>query len=146
MFNAPWFDGVKDINAVHEIMQMAGSREESQYDTGSLIRRLSESAMSMSPTIFHHHFDGRMFKSEPYALPSAYNRLEQPEFKAKDGYPFINIIQDIAKRAGKVFFFDEFGVAHFENPQEMVVSDFMGRVPWFLYIILQLIQKKFLVN
>ena len=64
---------------------------------GSLIKRLSDSAISMSPTVFHHHFDGRMFKSEPFALPSAYNRLDQPAFKYPDGDPFINIVSDIAK-------------------------------------------------
>ena len=129
IFNSPWFDGVKDINVIHEIMLMAGFREESQYDPGSLIKRLSDSTNSRNPGVFYHHFDGRMFKMESFALPSAYNRLDQPAFKYKDGDPYMDIIADVSKRAGKVFFFDEFGIAHYENPQEMITDDFLGRVP-----------------
>ena len=39
------------------------------------------------------------------------------------------MISKIAKRAGKVFFFDQFGIAHYENFQDMILSDYLGKVP-----------------
>jgi hypothetical protein len=128
-FNSPWFDGVKDINCIHEIMQMAGFRGRGKYDPGSLIRSLSDGANRRVQDVFFHHFDGRMFKMESYALPSGYNRLDQPAFKFNDGEPYIDAIQKIAKRAGKVFFFDQFGVAHYENFQDIIQSNYLGGVP-----------------
>jgi len=128
-FNSPWFDGVKDINAIYEIMQIAGFRDENKYDPGSLIRNLSASANALSPGVFYHHFDGRLFKMEPYALPSGYNRLEQPSFKFDDGDVYMDAISKIAKRAAKVFFFDQFGIAHYEDFQDIIEQDYLGLVP-----------------
>jgi hypothetical protein len=128
-FNSPWFDGVKDINCIREIMQMAGFRDVGKYDPGKLIRDLSDNACSTNPGVFFHHFDGRLFKMESYALPSAYNRLDQPSFKFKDGDPYMDAVVEIAKRAGKIFFFDQNGIAHYENFQDIIRNDYMGRVP-----------------
>ncbi len=128
-FNSPWFDGVKDINCIHEILQMSGFRDIGKYDPGSLIKSLSDNVNKGSSSVFFHHFDGRLFKMESYALPSAYRRLEQPAFKFNDGDPYSDAISKIAKRAGKVFFFDQFGIAHYENFQDIIESDFLGRVP-----------------
>jgi len=94
-----------------------------------LIKFLSHNATTNSPGVFFHHFDGRLFKMESYALPSGYNRLDQPAFKFNDGDPFIDAISKIAKRAGKVFYFDQFGIAHYENFQDIIQSDYLGQVP-----------------
>ena len=128
-FNSPWFDGVKDINCIHEILQMSGFRDIGKYDAGSLVKYLSNNTSNGSSGVFFHHFDGRLFKMEPYALPSGYNRLEQPAFKFNDGDPYMDAVVKIAKRAGKVFFFDQFGIAHYENFQDMIQSDYLGKVP-----------------
>jgi len=128
-FNSPWFDGVKDINCIHEIMQMCGFRDKGKYDPENLIKFLSQNATTRDPGVFFHHFDGRLFKMESYALPSGYNRLDQPAFKFNDGDPFMDAVAKIAKRAGKVFFFDQWGIAHYENFQDIIQSDYLGRVP-----------------
>jgi len=127
-FNSPWFDGVRDINCIHEIMQMSGFRDIGKYDPGNLVRRLSDNT-NRGGGVFFHHFDGRLFKMEPYALPSGYNRLDQPAFKFNDGDPYMDAVSKIAKRAGKVFFFDQFGIAHYESFQDLIQSDYLGQVP-----------------
>jgi hypothetical protein len=128
-FNSPWFDGVRDINCIREIMQMSGFRDAGKYDPGNLIKGLADSSDAGSSQVFFHHFDGRLYKMETYALPSAYNRLDQPAFKFNDADPFMDAIVKIAKRAGKVFFFDQFGIAHYENAQDFIRSDYLGEIP-----------------
>ncbi len=128
-FNSPWFDGMKDINAINEIIQMAGFRNTGKYDPGTLIKNLSAAANARNRNTLWHHFDGRLFSCEPYALPSAYNRLDQPAFKFNDGEPFMDAITKICTKAAKVFFFDEFGIAHYEEPQDIIQRDYLGLVP-----------------
>jgi len=128
-FNSPWFDGVKDINCIREIMQMCGFRDRGKYDPGHLIKLLSDDILSGGSNVFFHHFDGRLFKMENYALPSGYNRLDQPAFKFNDGDPYMDAVVKIAKRASKVFFFDQHGIAHYENFQDLIEDDYLGRTP-----------------
>ncbi len=128
-FNSPWFDGLKDVVAINEIMQFAGFRDKGFYDPGTLIKELANNAVANPGEQFHMNFDGRVFKFEPFALPSGYNRLEQPAFKFNDGDPFIDAITKIAKMSSKMFYFDEFGQAHYEDFQDMLEADFTGAVP-----------------
>ena len=135
-FNSPYYDGVKDINCINEIMEMASFRAEGPYDPGSLIKRLSDNASSYKSNNFFQYFDGRGFKMETYALPSAYNLLDQPSFKFNDGDVYMDAITKISKRAGKVFFFDQFGIAHYENFQDIIQSNYLGKtslVPLFQF-------------
>ena len=126
-FNSPWYDGLKDVNAIFDIMKMAGFRYQAKYDPGKVIYELSKSASSGNPNTFFHHFDGRPFNFQVYALPSGYSRLEQPSFKFGDGDNLYDAIMKVAKRSGKCFFFDQFGIAHYEDLQDVVESDYMGR-------------------
>ncbi len=127
-FNSPWFDGLKDVVAVNEILQLSGFRDQGPYDPGSLIKNLASDAINLNPNLFHVHFDGRVFKYRLYALPSGYNRLEQPALKFNEGDPFIDAITKISTMSSKMFYFDEFGIAHFEDFQDMVEEDFQGGV------------------
>jgi len=128
-FNSPWFDGMKDVVAIKEIISMAGFRDQGEYDPGKLIKGLSDDAVSATPNKFHDHFDGRKFKMETYALPSGYNRLLQPSFKFNDGDSFIDAINKISVISAKLFYFDEFGMAHYEDYQDAVEQDFEGALP-----------------
>ena len=128
IFNSPWFDGMKDINAINEIMRMGGFRGTGGFDPLSLISALSDYADRRGPNVFFHHFDGRLFKMEAFALPSGYSRLEQPGFKFKDGQSLMDAITDISKKSAKTFYFDEFGIAHYENVQDMIEADYLGKV------------------
>ena len=128
-FNSPWFDGMKDIVAIDEIMQLSGFRRNGEYDPGSLIKGLSEASINLSSRSFFNHFDGRVFKFQALGLPSGYNRLQQPALKFNDGDSFIDAITKIARMSSKMFYFDEFGVAHYEDFQDIVEKDFQGEVP-----------------
>lgn len=125
-FNSPWFDAMKDTIAVKEIVRMAGFRDQGVYDPARLISELAASADSLSSQTFFNHFDGRTFKHEPFGLPSGYNRLEQPALKFNDGDPLIDAISKIAAMSAKLFYFDEFGIAHYEDYQDWVEQDFQG--------------------
>lgn len=126
-FNSPWYDGLKDINAIFDIMSFAGFRYLNKYDPGKIIFELTKSAISGNSNTFFHHFDGRPFTFQVYALPSGYSRLEQPAFKFNDGDNLYDAIMNITRRAAKCFFFDQFGIAHFENLQDVIEQDYLGK-------------------
>jgi len=135
-FNAPWFDGMKDINAIWEICQMAGFRSKGKYDPGAVLKTLSTMASKGTSQLFFHHWDGRMFKMESYALPSGYSRLEQPSFKPNDGESLYDAIVKISQKSGKAFYFDQFGIARYEDLQDTIEKDYLGTtslVPLFKF-------------
>jgi hypothetical protein len=113
-FNGPFFDGVRDVNAVNEVMRTAGFKETQGEDPGVLIAAFANKASAqhlykaISP-------DGRPSICQPMALPNAYNKLAQPYFKPKDGSKLLDTILGMAKKTGKCFFFDSYGVAHYES-------------------------------
>jgi hypothetical protein len=128
-FNSPWFDAMKDSVAVREILNMAGFRDQGKYDPGKLIAELAKSAIADTDQELHTHLDGRAFKYNNFGLPSGYNRLEQPAFKFNDADPFMDAISKISAITAKIFYFDEFGIAHFEEHQDLVEEDFEQKVP-----------------
>ena len=74
-----------------------------------------------------HHIDGRLSKFQTYALPSGYNRLDQPMFKFDMGTNFLDGIREITKKSTKVFFFDQMGIAHYESIADLIKLDYLGR-------------------
>lgn len=128
-FNSPWFDGLKDTIAINEILTMAGFRDQGVYDPGRLMRDLAQEALTIDLQIWHMHFDGRMYRHEPFALPSGYNRLLQPALKFNDGESLMEAVLKIARMSAKMFYFDEFGIAHYEDFQDIIEQDFLGGTP-----------------
>lgn len=120
-FNSPFFDGVKDVFAVDEILRFAGFRgSESNHP------RFLTNLTTKNPNQDFYVLvapDGRAYISRAYALPSSYQRLQQPFFKFKDGDKFYDGIIKMAERAGKLFFFDAHGVAHYENYHDLVADE-----------------------
>ena len=127
-FNSPFFDGMRDINAVNEVMNLAGFRGNGPFDPNSLIRNLSNYSDTNGSQVFFRHVDGRLFKMEPYTLPSGYQRLEQPEFKFKDGENYLDAIRKFTLRSSKTFFFDQLGIAHYEDFQDLIQLDYLGQL------------------
>jgi hypothetical protein len=127
-FNSPFFDGMRDVNAIHEVMNLAGFRAEGPFDPGILIKNLSDYSDTNGSQIFFRHIDGRLFKSEPYILPSGYQRLDQPMFKFKDGESYLDAIRRFSFRSSKTFFFDQLGIAHYEDFYELIQLDYLGRL------------------
>ncbi len=128
-FNSPFFDGQRDINAINEILRLAGFRYKGPVDPANLVHGLTLNSNNNNSTIFFRHIDGRSFKMEPYALPSGYNRLDQPMFKFNDGTSFLDGIAEISKKSAKVFFFDQMGIAHYEDLGDLIEQDFQGKMP-----------------
>ncbi|KKM66454.1 hypothetical protein LCGC14_1481040 [marine sediment metagenome] len=124
-FNSPFYDGVYDIHAVKEIMDLAGFRSLGTSNPGSLIRYIAENRDSVAGTTFVFG-DGRVWKYLLYALPSEYNRLEQPAFKFSDGDNYLSAIRKISQQAGKLFYFDQHGFAHFEDYLDIVQAAALG--------------------
>jgi hypothetical protein len=124
-FNSPWFDGMKDIKAIDEILKMAGFKDKKVRDPGSLVNRLAKQS-GANESFYGTHIDGRMYRYQTFALPSGYNRLEQPAYKFKDSDTFLSAIEQITKQVGKIFYFDEMGIAHFENYQDIVQDDYLN--------------------
>jgi len=120
LFNSPFFDGVKDIVAVDELLQFAGFRSAKTDHPRFMLSRLSSNNDNEVHSIIGP--DGRMSFSSNYALPSSYARLQQPFFKFNDGDTLYDGIIKIAERGGKLFFFDAYGVAHYENYNDIVVD------------------------
>jgi hypothetical protein len=113
IFNSPFYDGVRDVNAVREMLRMGGFRENQNTDPGILVKKFAQ----IKDQTFHFGIgpDGRLVPVSVYALPSAYAKLSSPFFKFNDADPLYDGIMKIAERGGKCFFFDSFGVAHFES-------------------------------
>ena len=124
-FNSPWFDGMRDGSAINEILNLAGFKSLSPYDPGFIIDTLANGIQDVT---VGEYGDGRKFIYKPYALPSGYQRFEQPAFKFKDGEPFFSAIQKIAERSGKLFYFDQFGIAHYENYMDLVREESNGAI------------------
>ncbi len=132
-FNSPFFDGVIDINAVREIMRMGGFKWDNPDDPLSIIDKFADSTESTQDHIIAGQ-DGRISQASNYALPSAYARIQNPFFKFKDGTKLIDGIMQLAKRAGKVFFFDSHGVGHYEAYLDTVIKQITsGTVPQVLF-------------
>jgi hypothetical protein len=125
-FNSPFYDGVRDVNAVREIMQMAGFKETSNTDPGVLLQRFSR--FTDQTMHFGVGPDGRLVPVAAYALPSAYAKLNQPFFKFNDGSKLYDGIMQIGQRGGKCFFFDAHGVAHFESYFDFAVVGVMSGI------------------
>ena len=128
-FNSPWFDAMKDATAVREILKMAGFRDQGTYDPATLVSEIADESTAADEKQVHSHFDGRTFKYVNFGLPSGYNRLEQPSLKFNDGDPLIDAINKISSYSAKIFYFDEWGIAHYEDFQDMVEEDFQNEVP-----------------
>jgi hypothetical protein len=124
-YNSPFFDGMNSSCAVYEILTMAGFREKGDQDPANILSKLSLNSKFMAMEE-HKYLDGRTFIHTNYALPSGYSRLEQPAYKFTDGSNYYDAIAKICNDSGKCFYFDQFGVAHFENYQDLVRAAAQG--------------------
>ena len=110
--NSPFFDKMRDFNAVYEILKMAGMKDVSENDPASLLRLLSEIEYGDWFTIIHN---GDSIVVNDYALPGSYDIIQQPFMRFSDGDSYSSAIEKIANLSGKVCYFDNLGVFHFEN-------------------------------
>ncbi len=117
-FNSPFFDGVSDLIAIHKICQLASLRDKNGYDPAYMVRKLAEQGSSSGI----YGLDGRYIEASEYFLPASYERLKQPFFRFEDGQSFSQGARTITQRAGKVLYFDAYGMLHYHNlPVEYLI-------------------------
>jgi len=124
-FNSPFFDGMRDANAVYEILKIAGFKETGKgtgkKDDGDGIFGVCDPASEVSSSCkndggyISKTLDGRAYTYSEYALPFSYDRIQNPFFRFKDGSNLYDAIVGFAKRASKMVFFDAFGVFHYQD-------------------------------
>lgn len=117
IFNSPFFDGVRDFNAFYTLMQMAQFRDNDgstnvQAGPACLIKKMAE--QPIGDATFSTP-DGRSGESSLYVLPQSYNTLAEPFMKFADGQNYWESMQKMTQKAGKVLFFDQYGILHYEN-------------------------------
>lgn len=126
-FNSPFYDGVRDFNAVDHVMQLAGFKASGDSNPNSIIHKLANSNNSNEQIHTIVDKSGRVVRSQLFVLPASYARLTQPFFKFEDGSPLLDGLLDMVKKGGKVFFFDAHGVAHLDSYYDLeVVSVLSG--------------------
>jgi hypothetical protein len=115
--NSPFFDRMRDVNAVRDIIQLAGLRDgtdnDSSFEPGSLIRVLANSESKGG--WYNFFFNGDKIYNREYALPGSYDMLQSPFMRFADGSSYWDAIEKMAGLSNKVAFFDRLGVFHF-NP------------------------------
>lgn len=124
-YNSPFFDGMLSSAATYEILSMAGFRENGKYDPNYILKQLTYNSSYFRQTE-HTNVDGRKFVYQQYALPSGYNRLEQPSFKFADCSSYMDAISQMNEKSSKIFYFDQYGIAHHEDYIELVKKAAVG--------------------
>lgn len=130
--NSPFYDGMRDYNAVANILGQAGfatnhiSGYDDPYAPGILIQRMAD---YQGPSPFYITYRGQSLFCEEYALASSYDLLQAPLFKFADRSSFDEAIAKIADQSGKCAFFDRFGVFHFDVRPDVLVSIGMPIAP-----------------
>ena len=114
--NSPFFERMRDVNAVREILQLAGLRDGkdtgSSFAPGSLLSVLADGQEINGWYSFI--FNGDKIYTREYALPGSYDMLQGQYMRFSDGESYWEAIDRISLLANKVAYFDRFGVFHFE--------------------------------
>lgn len=115
--NSPFFDRMQDVNAIKDILGLAGLRDgednSSSFEPGSLLRVLCSSVDKGGWYSFF--FNGDKIYNREYTLPGSYDMLQSPFLRFTDGSSFWDAIQKMSLLSNKVAFFDRLGVFYF-NP------------------------------
>jgi hypothetical protein len=138
--NSPFFDSVRDFVAVYSILQMSGLKGDEnspapdvgQVFPSSLLASAVIKARVGDDPFELTYFDGCQtpfsVNVQSYALPGSYNILQQQKFKFRDGDKFWDAITKMAAQAGKVVYFDRFGVMHYEDRSDQIMFQNPGQV------------------
>lgn len=137
-FNSPFFDGMRDINAVYEMLQITQMRFAGPSPPGIVPpAQYMHSMIKSSGNIITQGLDGRPILYSPFALPFSYDRLQNPFYRFQDGTNIWTAIQKIAKQASRMCYFDVHGGFHFENSAGILMHKVTNSnnltvfVPWF---------------
>lgn len=132
-YNSPFFDRMRDVNAVNDILQLAGFRdgnrsdqagafggfdismgteEKSTFLPASLVSRMAES--EEKDGWYNFIFNGEKIYNREYTLTGSYDILQAPLLKFAEGDVYWSAITRFSDLANKVVYFDRLGIFHFE--------------------------------
>lgn len=123
--NSPFFDGMNDYFAIKTIANMAGlsavTTGSDPYPPLALLDQLS--SKSAAPPgdewIIPYPLTKENLHCALYALPSSYDLLQSPFMKYADGAKYDEALSKIANLAGKIAYFDRFGVLRYDVRADM---------------------------
>lgn len=117
--NAPFYDAMRDYDAVMDVMQRAGFfYERGSRDPAYLIHKFVTSPSDSD--YYEVPYDGTKVLANDYVLPGSYNTMNQPTFKPKTDEKYSSILKRFADISGKVIYFDRRGVMHFDVPPDEI--------------------------
>lgn len=131
-WNSSFFDAVRDVNAVYEVLTMASFKSAPPEDgddpagCGPPLQYLKES-VNTDGTATPSTLDSRKYTCDEYVLPFSWSRLQSPTFRYPDGTKLYDSLADWAKRGSRMFFFDQHGMFHWENSAGIAMSK--GKAP-----------------
>jgi len=134
-FNSPFFDGMRDVNAVYEILKIASFKDKSKgtgdndgiYGASDPASEVSLSCDSTVSPYVSTTADGRKYICGGGILPFSYDRMQNPFFRFKDGSNTYDALAGFAKRMSKMMFFDAFGVFHYQDSMGIKMSKLSNR-------------------
>lgn len=122
MLNSPFFDGMRDIFAVRELLRIGMMRSSSGiFESFVMPAHIISLAVddvgdsNQSAVITSGIDNSRTSVMAPYILPQSYDRLTAAYYKFADGSKISDNIYELAKVASKIMYFDHWGVFRFEN-------------------------------
>lgn len=125
--NPPFYDAMRDYDAVMDVMQRAGFfYERSNRDPAFLINKF---VTTPSDSDYHEiAYDGSKVLANDYVLPGSYNTLNQPLFRPTSGTgKYSETLKRFAEISGKVIYFDRRGIMHFDiPPDELEIMQITG--------------------
>lgn len=131
-WNSSFFDAVRDVNAVYEVLTMASFKADvtaggnDPAGCGPPLQYLKES-VNTDGTATPSTLDSRKYTCDEYVLPFSWSRLQSPTFRYPDGTKLYDSLADWAKRGSRMFFFDQHGMFHWENSAGIAMSK--GKAP-----------------
>ena len=117
-FNSPFFDGVSDILAVHEIGKMAGF--DSTVEQNARINRqplgyLDATLKKRADDCRRIIYNGEKSIARSYDLPMRYADIAEPGVRFQNGETYESALKKIAQFSSKIVYFDRWGVLRLEN-------------------------------
>lgn len=116
--NPPFYDAMRDYNAVMDVIQRAGLfYEKGRNSPGYLIHKYLSTPSNGD--YYEIPYDGYSVLANDYVLPGSYNTMNQPMLKPVSGQDsYGSFLKKIANMSGKIMYFDRKGVLHFDIPED----------------------------
>jgi hypothetical protein len=116
--NPPFYDAMRDYDAVMDVMQRAGFfYERSSRDPAFLIHKFVTTPSDGE--YYEIPYDGSKVIANDYVLPGSYNTMNQPIFRPEAGTgKYSDTLRQFAGVSGKTVYFDRRGVMHFDVPPD----------------------------